>query len=371
MTSDIQEPNHYIHTLRQFKDEWHRLYNTILFLEVSATIVPELKTVWDGLNSPYEDETWIPDNWRYLVDKFKELLKSPIVIDILRFRQIDMDTIIENDDFQYGLRFYGYPLQGEAKAYSGFLVELSKEDQEKKDFIDKYGKGDQKAKDKLFRLVKNKKFLVGDEDEGEDAENERQLLETYQLRALKKYIDKFEGASTYGELDKYLTFIGLTDNQKENLLKIPLDSIYGNKNEKKASSTDPFSDVTVEMLRERITTFNNLIVRLPVDSEHNCLASKRIFQDWKAFVDGAAKELVEHKKLFVKNKPIEPGEDEPQWLIEYGIGTNGEKYPYTELYVDEAKTIPLVDYSYIVIKDGKANFDRWDYWDESDFNWPQ
>ena len=41
-----------------------------------------------------------------------------------------------------------------------------------------------------------------------------------------------------------------------------------------------FSDVTVDMLRDRITTFNNLIVRLPVDSEHNCLASKRIFLDW-------------------------------------------------------------------------------------------
>ena len=52
-----------------------------------------------------------------------------------------------------------------------------------------------------------------------------------------------------------------------------------------------FSDITVDILRERITTLNNLIVRLPVDSKHNRLASKHIFQDWKEFVDGAANYL--------------------------------------------------------------------------------
>lgn len=127
-----------------------------------------------------------------------------------------------------------------------------------------------------------------------------------------------------------------------------------------------FTDVTPDVLRERITTYNNLIVRLPVDSEHNCLASKRIFLDWKAFVDGAARELVERKKLFVYYN----GEDESQWFVEYGRSTDGKNHPYTELYIDKEKKIPLVDYSYIKDEDGKVNFDRWDYWDEDDFNWP-
>ena len=76
--------------------------------------------------------------------------------------------------------------------------------------------------------------------------------------------------------------------------------------------------------------------------------------------------MVKRGELFVNYKP-----NSDEWLVEYGIGTNGEEYPYTELYIDKNKTIKLVDYSYIVITDEKANFDRWDYWTVDDFNWPQ
>lgn len=127
-----------------------------------------------------------------------------------------------------------------------------------------------------------------------------------------------------------------------------------------------FSNVTVDMLRDRITTFNNLIVRLPVDSESNCRTSRRIFQDWWEFFDGARHELVNRKQLYVNYKP-----NSNEWLEEHGIGTNGKEYQYTELYIDEAKSTPLVDYSYIIVKDDKANADRWDYWRVEDFNWPQ
>ena len=108
-----------------------------------------------------------------------------------------------------------------------------------------------------------------------------------------------------------------------------------------------FSDVRVETLRERITTFNNLIVRLPVGSRHNCIASKHIFQDWKAFVDGAVDFLVERGSLYVKLRPDAPTTDitdRKNWLIEYWSGTdkddagNQEQHPYTELYVDETCT---------------------------------
>lgn len=43
----------------------------------------------------------------------------------------------------------------------------------------------------------------------------------------------------------------------------------------------------MDELRERLTTLNNLIVRLPITTYHNKLASRHIFKDWKRFVDGA------------------------------------------------------------------------------------
>ena len=145
-----------------------------------------------------------------------------------------------------------------------------------------------------------------------------------------------------------------------------------------------FSNVTVDMLRDRITTFNNLIVRLPVGPRrHNCIASKRIFQDWKAFVDGAVDYLVERGCLYVKLK--QQGldiTDRKNWLIEYWPGTdkddNGEYelHPYTELYIDKQYTKPLIDYSYCFKKDDQGEvvevlYDRWDSWEEDDFRWPQ
>lgn len=121
-----------------------------------------------------------------------------------------------------------------------------------------------------------------------------------------------------------------------------------------------FSDITVDILRERITTFNNLIVRLPVDSKHNRLASKHIFQDWKAFVDGAANYLKDNGQLrFAPNKK--------------GLGSDFKVYEFDEYLVDE---VPLVDYSWLydddpmnpyTDEDGNPIGDRWDYWTEEDF----
>ena len=115
-----------------------------------------------------------------------------------------------------------------------------------------------------------------------------------------------------------------------------------------------FDEVKVNELRDSITTYNNLIVRLPVDTDHNKLASKHIFQDWRRYVEESLKALVEKGKLYaVPDK--------------HGIGTDGIEHEYTEYYVNEELTVPLVDYSYIVVEDGKANKDRFDYWSESDF----
>ena len=158
----------------------------------------------------------------------------------------------------------------------------------------------------------------------------------------------------------------LTNDQKTNLLKTPLEQMYGarlEKGEQPKEKVNVFSDVTLEMLKERITTFNNLIVRLPVSSKHNCLASKHIFQDWKAFVDGAANYLKDNGQLTFESK--------------VGLGSDLKEYEFTEYLVDG---VPLVDYSWLYDNDpmnpktderGNPIGDRFDYWTEEDFKWPQ
>lgn len=191
----------------------------------------------------------------------------------------------------------------------------------------------------------------------------------------------------------YQAISQFTNSQKENIIKKPLVEMYGarlKKGETPKEEPNMFSDITVDVLRERITTFNNLIVRLPVSSKHNCLASKHIFQDWKAFVDGAVEYLLEEGELTSFEKQ--------------GIGSDMKKYTFNEYLTKDGK--PLVDYSWLydttktdgamhpyVDKD-KTEYsegcnkepigDRFDYWRDGtlppeegeetprdDFKWPQ
>ena len=131
-------------------------------------------------------------------------------------------------------------------------------------------------------------------------------------------------------------------------------------------------DVDVDELRESIETFNNLVTRLPIDTYHNKIASLHIFQDWKNYVQRAFDHLssMEVGKLFVKSAV----DGTPQELV--GTGTDGKEHTYTEWYIDQLCTIPLVDYSYLYNADGSVKLDpstnrpigdRWDYWTEDDF----
>lgn len=110
---------------------------------------------------------------------------------------------------------------------------------------------------------------------------------------------------TKAEQERRYHDLPLSDSVKERSLKIPLELLYdmnldenlseSEKNKRiewqERYNTSVVGKVDVDMLRDRITTFNNLIVRLPVDTQHNCLASKHIFQDWKAFVDASLEYL--------------------------------------------------------------------------------
>ena len=116
------------------------------------------------------------------------------------------------------------------------------------------------------------------------------------LNALYNCIFNYKNSSEKERADSFNSISDvLAEYQKEELLIKPLKKMYVDKPH--AYDYD-FTDVTPIMLRERITTFNNLIVRLPVGSRHNCIASKHIFQDWKSFVDGAKNYLIGKGELF-------------------------------------------------------------------------
>ena len=190
-------------------------------------------------------------------------------------------------------------------------------------------------------------------------------------------------------LDSYFIGInGLTLETKDALLKKPLNrmyNVYPDELDADESSLVEdrwkrydinFDDITVDELRIRIQTFNNLVVRLPVDTKHNKMASLHIFRDWLAFVEGAVNHLLDAGELFMKDgqKEWEQGKGNMQ-----GLGTDCMLHNFDELYVDQECSVALVDYSYICEngsfeqpyiddKTGKPVADRWDYWSESDFN---
>ena len=125
-------------------------------------------------------------------------------------------------------------------------------------------------------------------------------------------------------------------------------------------------------------------MRLPVDTKHNKMASKHIFKDWSAFIYGAVHHLIDAEELFIKGDTpwkheYDNGEATCDNGIKQGLGTDGLLHGFKELYIDEAMSIPLIDYSYICKdndfehpyideKTGKPVADRWDYWSESDFD---
>lgn len=87
----------------------------------------------------------------------------------------------------------------------------------------------------------------------------------------------------------YSTIASVSTEAKNARLKKPLNTMYGvyaddltedelQRIEDRTARYDiDFGDITVDELRIRIQTFNNLVVRLPVDTKHNKMASKHIF----------------------------------------------------------------------------------------------
>lgn len=119
---------------------------------------------------------------------------------------------------------------------------------------------------------------------------------------------------------------------------------------------------SVDELRDRIITFNNLIVRLPIDTYTNKTTSLHIFQDWKNFVDNSLEYLCDNQMLFRGEQMIE-------------FGTDGIQHSFYEYYThpDKKPGQELIDYSYRFElnengeRTGKVIHDRFDFWSDEDF----
>lgn len=94
MTREIQEMHHYMATWRRIRELYIAIYKNILFFQLSEVIEPSLEEVWSSMKDSFTNgENLIPDNWLYLRDTLGKLLENPTQIDLLRFRQLDLDAI--------------------------------------------------------------------------------------------------------------------------------------------------------------------------------------------------------------------------------------------------------------------------------------
>lgn len=138
-------------------------------------------------------------------------------------------------------------------------------------------------------------------------------------------------------------------------------------------------ECTIDGLRERIETYNNLIVRLPTGTYTNNLISRNIFSDWKRFVERSLNYLVEEKHLLTV---VNHDNNTDPCDIDYTrLGTDGKLYEYNEYYYtdENGKKVPLIDYDYRFKKDDEGNYeigpdgkwvvlyDRFDFWSTDDF----
>ena len=350
MFNSIQEMNHFGNTWNLLTETYRLIGKYILFLEVSNVINSDLETVWNKLNP---GEKLIPDLWKWAYSAL-EPLQRPNVVDLLRFRQIDIESILYriNKSFQKRIDFMSQVsgIHLDDKELPVMADKIS--------YIQQNTNIDMDEAESLIKDVEGKEYVNG---------------------PLERYIMDFPDS----QANDY-AYIPLSDDTKKRLISAPLKKMHNigiddDEKEKLAEELEKYEqnyDIEVEELRESITTFNNLIVRLPVDTYHNKVAARHIFLDWKNYVDKACAKLVENGKLFVKL-----GE------VDRGVGTDKDDFgvqkvhEFTEYYTDVGLREPLVDYSHLydVTKidgamfpytdplTGKPLGDRWDYWTEEDF----
>ena len=348
MLNAITDVNHFANTLNLFRDSYRGLAKTILFFELSETVNGNMQKVWEKM---FNGREFIPREWLEVRDVLKRL-QTPTTIDLLRMREIDIETVV------------------------GAIMDQI---QERLDFMRSVN-----GNEAISRI-----YVSGIVSEGEEVDRIMDMVQSssYFNQNMYLYIQNYGNVSSKDQLAKWYNGIPIGKDSRENLVKKPLEEMYwenlteGQKeqmglNQYKVS----YDGVTVDELRTSIETFNNLIVRLPPDPGNPDMmkdpyrfnvTSRHIFLDWKTFVDNSIEALIDKEDLHCMMTDDGPKK-------ERGIGTDGREHEYVEYYTDRTNMYhtPLVDYSYIELttttnEDGsrttKANHDRWDYWTEDDF----
>lgn len=352
MSSSIQGINHYGKTLERLKNAYIALNREILFLETTRLLNPQLDDVW---NIVMKGKEYIHHDWMNIRSILESIVWNPNAVDLIRFKQIDTVSL---------------------------LVEINILLQERKQFILSMSnmKYDEYEEEKSKQFSNDPKamerFLIAI---GASGDVRTQLRAKYGLKFnffdenLHRYINEYF-TSPRTALTSYYNGINLGNDIKKAMTST-LESL------KLLNDHENFYGIsyetTVDNLRERVRTLNNLIVRLPTKTYVNKIISRNIWLDWKNFVDRSFEYLVQHGQL-----RMEPHMSDklPNGMTDWTrLGTDGKFHDYVEYYLTTNGEV-FIDYSYCYEKDEDGNpmigpnggwiaiHDRFDFWNNEDFN---
>lgn len=326
----VQDINHYADTLNRLNSLYVNLTRATMFLGL----------VQDGLGGndawlefaakefPSDHDDFVPTWWTQVQEQLGPLVWHPSATDLIRARQLDLDEL--------------------SAAFDGSRIDRSDTgpgfpswpDDENPDL----------SEWKSTQLGRRLTFVV----QGWIGRSK-----VYRDSNLWNYMRNYDSLSTewtgqkVGETDKVLFMERSLNNSRlgsesRTQVQTTMETIL----------TDKWKigyETTVDDLRDRIQTYNTLVVRLPVETRLQQTNSMHIFLDWQNYVNGSL-EWLEGKGLLWRGEPMTE------------TGTDGLPHSFVEWYTDEARTTPLVDYSYIYDPETKKPVkDRWDWWTPGDF----
>lgn len=326
----VEDLNHYVRTLGRMNSLYVNLTRAILFLDM----------VGDGIGGndawlefaarefPSDHDDFVPTWWTQVHGQLGPLVWHPSATDLIRARQLDLDELSaafdgsRTDRMDAGLGFPDWPGEGNPDL-SGW---------------------------KSTQLGRRLAFVVSEW---------RGRSGTSMDTSLWNYMRNYDAPQAQWTGQK----VGETD--KTMFMELSLDnSRLGSESRTQVQTTmetvltDKWEigyETTVDDLRDRMQTYNTLVVRLPVGTRLQQTNSMHIFLDWQNYVNGSL-EWLEGKGLLWRGEPVTE------------TGTDGLPHSFVEWYTDEARTTPLVDYSYIYDPETKKPVkDRWDWWTPGDF----
>ena len=310
--------NRYANTLDLIGETYVSMTKEIMFLELSRNFHLNsdgesiLDKVW---KFAFPDKDLIPQEWLDVQSKLEQMVWQPKTTDLMRLRQIDLESVMKEVVFQSNER-RKFLLGISGQSGKTALAYLEQTCQTEEDAA------------KAANMVQGKKFY------------------NYEL---DKYIWEYEKNKNEN--------VGIPSEQQD-ALRLTLESLGTDRYEQVYELT---FETTIDEFRQAIGEFNEILPTLPTDTRTNKICSMHTFLDWKRYFDESTKYLVEHGLLFVKT------DENGDIVKEAEYGTDDQVHQYVEYYVDIHCTEPVIDYSYCYDQSGNVIHDRFDYWSVDDF----